>query len=585
MAWSIISHHQKLLDQERGTIVKDWGGKIPVALAFANTYYAGMSNLGFHAVYGLFNAYDDVVCERFFLPEKKLMAEYGRTETPLLSLESNRPMTDFELVAFSLSYENDYPNVLKILSMARLAWRSADREEGDPFILAGGITVRLNPEPLADFMDLILLGDGELLVPDLLRVWREVRSEPLPKTERLLHLARSMTGAYAPAFYEAALDSQGRLKAFEPIYEGLPAKVTTSRVPQLKKPALTTQILTSQTEFTSTRLIEIGRGCGRGCRFCLAGFEYRPPRLLTAEDILDSLDTPLGPEPERVGLVGPAVGDHPEITEIVQALTDQGREVTVSSLRVDMLNAELVEALVRGGLKSIAIAPEVGSERMRAFINKGLSEAQILDGVQLLAEGGMKKVKLYFMIGLPTETVEDVRAITDLVKKIKDRLLRHTRNKKLLPELTLTISSFVPKASTPFQAAPMAEVKELKTKIKIIRNGLRGIRGLRIHFDVPKWAYLQAILSRGDRRISYLIEALVRREGNLNQARKEVSFNPDYFVTRSLAEDALFPWSFIDRGFFPDYFVQEMDRAQAGEYSAMCDPESCRRCGLCPPPA
>ncbi len=582
MAWSIIRHYQKILDQESGTIVKDWGGKITIALAFANSYYAGMSNLGFQAVYGLFNAYDDVVCERFCLPDHDLMAEYARTNTPLLSLESQRPMTDFELVSFSLSYENDYPNVLKILSLARLAWRSKDRGEFDPLVLAGGITMRLNPEPLADFLDLVLIGDGELLVPDLLRVWREVRSEPLPKKERLLHLARSMTGAYAPAFYEATLDFQGRLMSFEPTHQGLPETITTARMPDLKKPALKTQVLTPQTEFSSTRLVEISRGCGRGCRFCLAGFEYRPPRLHSLEDILDALKSS-GSKPERVGLVSPAVGDHPEITKIIRALTDQGREVTVSSLRVDTINAELIEVLVKGGLKSAAVAPEAGSEKMRAFINKGLTDAQILDGIQLLAEGGLKRIKLYFMIGLPAETIEDIRAIPDLVKRIKDRLLRSTRSRELLPELTLTISSFVPKASTPFQNTAMAETKDLKAKAKIIRNGLKGVRGLRVNFDVPKWAYLQAILSRGDRRVSFLLEALVRTEGNLNQVRKEVSFNPDFFVTRSWEEDTVFPWSFIDRGFFPNYLAQEMDRAKHGVYSAICDPETCRRCGLCPP--
>ncbi|MBW2050683.1 MAG: radical SAM protein [Deltaproteobacteria bacterium] len=581
MTWSINVHYRKLLDQESGTVFKDWGGKTPVALAFANTYYAGMSNLGFQAVYGLFNAFQDVVCERFFLPEKDLMAEYTRTGTLLLSLESQRPMTDFELAAFSLSYENDYPNVLKILSMSGMAWRSRDRKENDPIVLAGGVTVRLNPEPLADFIDLFLLGDGEILVPDLLRVWREVRSEPLPKKERLLHLARSMTGAYAPAFYKAALDSQGRLINFEPIKKDLPETVTTVRVPKLTKPALTTQVLTPQTEFSSTRLVEVCRGCGRGCRFCLAGFELRPPRALSASDILTALGPP-GPEPERVGLVGPAVGDHPELTEIVEALTDQGRGVTVSSLRVDALNPELVRALVKGGLKSAAIAPEAGSERLRGYINKNLTEVQILDGVQLLTEGGIKKIKLYFMIGLPTETNEDIKAIADLVKKIKDRLLRITRHRNLLPELTLTISSFVPKASTPFQVVPMAEIKELKAKFKIIRTALKGVRGLRLHFDVPKWAYLQALLSRGDRRVSFFLEALVRLQGNLDQARKEVTFNTDFFVTRSLEKDALLPWSFINRGFYPDYLMNEMERGRAGKLSPICEPKSCRRCGLCP---
>ncbi|MBW2622454.1 MAG: radical SAM protein, partial [Deltaproteobacteria bacterium] len=513
-------------------------------------------------------------------PDRELAEEYERSGTRLLSLETQRPMTDFELAAFSLSFENDYLNVLKILSLAGIPWRREEREDG-PLILAGGVAARLNPEPLSDFLDLFLLGDGERLIPDLLRAWRETRLEPLPKSERLLHLARSMTGAYAPAFYEAALDPRGRLVSFTPVREGVPEKVATVRISELGHPVLTTQVMTPDTEFSSTRLVEISRGCGRGCRFCLTGFEYRPPRTASSDRILAALDS-YGPAPERVGLVSPAVGDHPEIHTIVKALVDQKREVSVSSLRIDASTEELIETLVQGGLRSAAIAPEAGSERLRQFINKQLTEEQILDGVQLLGECGLKRIKLYFMIGLPTETRDDVRAIGDLVKKIKDRLARSFKGKRLLPELTLTVASFVPKPCTPFQTEPMAEVKELKARAKFLRSSLRGTRGVRVHFDVPKWAYLQAILSLGDRRVGRLIEALVKKNGNLAQALKEVSFNPDFFVTRHRSEDEMFPWDFIDRGMDPEYFKKEAERARSGRISPVCDPDSCRLCGLCP---
>jgi len=581
MTWKIDSKLRQILEMEKGAVVKDWGGKIPIALVFANTYHAGMSNLGFQEVYGLLNDQADVVCERFFLPDRDMYREHVRTGTPILSLESRRPLTDFKLAAFSLAFENDYPNVLRILDLAGLAWRSGDRKEGDPLILAGGVTMRLNPEPLADFMDLILPGDGEVLIPGLLRAWREVQDQPLPPKEILLRLARSIPGAYAPALYEAALDGQGRLKSFKPIYDGLPEIIAVARVPELTGPAPVTRVMTPGTEFASTRLVEIGRGCGRGCRFCLAGFEYRPPRSARKEDILAALGEP-GVEPERVGLVSPAVGDHPELLSLVENLVGQGREVTVSSLRAETLTPELVNLLIKGGLRSAAIAPEAGSERLRAFINKGLTEAEILDGVQVLAEAGLKRIKLYFMIGLPTETDEDIAAIGDLVKKIKDRLLRSLRHKKLLPEITLTVSSFVPKPGTPFQLEPMLEISELKARARRLKASLKGVKGVRVHFDVPKWSYLQAVFSRGDRRVGTLIEALVQNDGDLNRALKQVAFNPDFFALRSMAEDELLPWSFLDHGFDPGYLASETDLAREGKVSPACLPESCRRCGICP---
>ncbi|MBU2552191.1 MAG: radical SAM protein [Proteobacteria bacterium] len=580
MSWNIVARYRRFLDQETGTVVKDWGGKIPVGLAFANTYHTGMSNLGFQAIYGLFNDYQDVVCERFFLPDRDLAAEHARTGTPLLSVESQKTLDRFELAAFSLSHENDYPGVLSILSLARMPWRRADRGEDGPLILAGGVTMRLNPEPMADFLDLILVGDGEEIVPDLLRAWREIRSEPLPKTERILHLARMVPGAYAPGNYEAALDREGRLISFGPDRNDLPERIRVVRVRNAEARPLASRILTPATEFADTGLVEVGRGCGRGCRFCLAGFAYRPPRFFDRRDILAALDRHQRPA-GRIGLVSPAAADHPDIEGIVRELTGQGRQVTISSLRLASLTHGLVEALIESGLKSAAVAPEAGSERLRAFVNKNLTEPQILDGTAMLAEAGIKRLKLYFMIGLPSETRDDLLALADLVKKIKDRLVRGARGRSLTPQITLSISCFVPKAFTPFQRQPMIEVKELQARARLVRGRLSGVKGLRVNFDVPKWGYLQALLSRADRRGSALIEALAGGD-SLVQAKKRVTFNPDYFVTRSMEGDGMLPWDFIDHGFETGYMETEFARARDGRASPLCRPDVCRVCGICP---
>lgn len=552
-----------------------------MALAFPNTYYTGMSNLGFQSIYGLLNSFPDVVCERFFLPDRRSAAEYVRTGTPLLSLESGRPLKDFELAAFSLSYENDYPGLVRMLRMSGLAARRDDRRESDPLVIAGGVCVRTNPEPLAGFLDLALLGDGEVIIPALIQAWRETRSNPLPPVERVFHLAGMTPGAYAPGFYKAALDDKGRLENFFPTRKGSPESVKSSPAQTMPDPAISTQILTSETEFAGTRLVEIGRGCPRGCRFCLAGFVYRPPRFASAGAIYRALGEP-SDKGDRVGLVSPAVADHPEIEQIVQNLVGQGREVTVSSLRVETITPGLAEALFKGKQRSAAIAPEAGSQNLRNCINKNLKEEQILDGAQILAEAGVKRLKLYFMIGLPNETRDDVKAIPELTGKIKDRMLRSAKGKGLTPEVTLSVASFVPKPFTPFETQPMLETNELKNRAKLIKSGLKNRKGLRVHFDIPKWARLQALFSRGDRRVGDLIEALAGQEGGLSRIMKEMSFNPDFFVTRSMAEDRLLPWSFIDHGFKKGYLDSELKRAEQGRLSPACKTDVCRTCGVCP---
>ncbi|MFH1137028.1 MAG: radical SAM protein [Pseudomonadota bacterium] len=580
MTWSIVSHHRRLLAGESGTIIKDWGGRMPVALAFPNSYHAGMSNLGFQAVYGMLNAHHDVACERFFLPDRVLAQEYLRTGTPLLSLENQRPLAEFELIAFSLSHENDYPGIVRMLRMGGLAPRRSDRRDDDPLVLAGGVAMRTNPEPLADFLDLVLLGDGEVQVPRLIQAWREIRTEPLPRNDRVLHLAGTTPGAYAPGWYEAALDREGRLVSFIPKNKNLPEKIVVPRVETLPDPALVNPILTAQTEFAETRLVEIGRGCPHGCRFCLVGYTYRPPRLASVQSILAALGPPQG-EGERVGLISPAAADHPELEAIIRALTDQGREAALSSLRVEALTPSLAEALALGRLKSAAIAPEAGTERLRAVINKNLSEQQILDGALILAESGVTRIKLYFMLGLPLETRDDVKGIVDLTKKIKDRFRRAFQGRKLLPDITLTLSSFTPKPFTPFESTPMTGVSELKARAQLVQKGLRSEKGVRVNFDVPKWAYLQTILSRGDRRVGALVQALDEADNSLNRALKQVAFNPDYFAYRPLDRDELRPWSFIDHGLRDGYLNSELEKAAGGRQSPPCDVGDCRRCGVC----
>jgi radical SAM superfamily enzyme YgiQ (UPF0313 family) len=344
--------------------------------------------------------------------------------------------------------------------------------------------------------------------------------------------------------------------------------------------ALTTQVLTPQTEFADIRLVEIGRGCIRGCRFCLAGFLYRPPRFAAVEDVLNGLGPPRKPH-ERVGLVSPAVADHPGLETMVRALTEQGREVTVSSLRVEALTPTVAQALSLGKMKSASLAPEAGSERLRRFINKPMTDQQVIDAAAMLAESGIGRIRLYFMLGLPTEDDTDVDNIGGLALWIKERLKKTVRGKSLQPELVLSLTGFVPKAFTPFQRAAMLEVKSLKARARIIQKRIKGEKGIRIKFEPPRQTYLQALFSRGDRRVGEFVRRLALSGATLSQALKNGPIDPDRFVVRFDREVDLMPWSFIDHGFTDSFLTREMARAEAGKLTKACQVDRCRLCGVC----
>ncbi|MEW5725794.1 MAG: radical SAM protein, partial [Thermodesulfobacteriota bacterium] len=371
---------------------------------------------------------------------------------------------------------------------------------------------------------------------------------------------------------------EGRLESFLPLKEGLPEKIKPARAEVLPRPALATTVLTPKTEFAQTRLVEIGRGCPHGCRFCLAGFVYRPPRTAAREAVFEALGPPAR-EGERVGLVSPAAADHPELEEIVRTLTAQGRQVTVSSLRVQALTPSLVEALALGRLQSVALAPEASSQRLRDAINKNLTEARMLEGVGLLGQAGLRRLKLYFMIGLPLEEDDDLRAAADLVQKIRARFTGRTGLRRRAPEITVSVSSFVPKPHTPFQAAPSARPRELKRRLGLFSRGLTG-HGVKVNFDPPRLSYFQTLFSRGDRRLAGVIEALADGLGPA-QALARAPYDPDDLVHRALAEDRARPWDFIDHGLSPGFLEKEAKRASAGRSTPPCRPETCRLCGVC----
>lgn len=561
---------RQLVDSEIGTIRKSWHQKISIALVYPNRYHVGMSSLGYQTLYDLLNGLDHVVCERAFLPDGK----GAETVRPVL-IESGRPIADADIIAFSISFENDYPHLLTILDQAGIPLRSSERSARHPLVIAGGVACFLNPEPIAPFIDCFLLGEAEGILPRFFQVFEPGRD----KQELLKNLACRVPGAYVPAFYHARYHADGTLATFEPL-EDVPLKIKRVYLKNLDQISTCSAVLTPHTTFDRTFLIEVGRGCPHGCRFCSAGFIYRPPRFRPMAQLKQTIDRGARLT-DRIGLVGAAVSDLPEIEELCAKFNDQNIRISFSSLRADRLTPGLLSILKKSDVKTATIAPEVGSERMRRVINKGITEEDVLTAATMLVENGIPNLKLYFMIGLPGETGADIDAIIKLAKQIKHRFLTSSRARKHIGTITISLNSFVPKPATPFQWAAMDEVGTLKKKIKTIKNELKKVANLRINSDIPRWAYLQAMFSRGDRKVADILLMAHANKGNWAQTFKTAPVNSDFYVLRERNLDEKFPWDFIDHGIKKSYLRQEYQRAKQELTTPGCQVETCRMCGVC----
>lgn len=530
-----------------------------------------MANLGLQTVYGLLNRLPEVVCERVFLPESGLPPA-GR----LTTLESGRPVGEADIVAFSVAFENDYLNLLDLLEAAGLPLRSAERLARHPLVIAGGVAVTLNPEPLAEFCDAFLLGEAEESLPAFLEGF-----DPAADREAFLRAAAGrVPGLYVPRFYRPEYHADGTLAAFAPVVPGVPERVRRPVLAALDAVETCSTVTTPHTAFGDAFLVEIGRGCAHGCRFCSAGFIYRPPRLRSTAALAATIRRGLA-RGRRIGLVGAAVSDHPGIAELCAGFGPQEASFAFSSLRADALGPELVQALARSGVKTATIAPEAGTERLRRVIHKGLTEAQVLAAAEALVAHGIPNLKLYFMVGLPTETEEDLEGIIRLVKAVKHHFLKQSRGRGAIGTIGVSVNCFVPKAFTPFQWAAMAEVAALKDKLKRLAAALRRIPNVRFHADLPRWAYIQALLARGDRRVGALLGAVQALDGNWSRAFKETPLNPDFFALRERGRSERFPWDFIDAGVDKAFLRADYERALDGRPGPACRPGECRLCGAC----
>ncbi len=562
-SWQQKEIAKATLEKEVGYIRKPHTDRLRVALAFPNTYYVGMSNLGFQTVYQLFNAHDDTVCERIFLPPKQQLKEQLASKTPLITLESQSLARDFDVIAFSVSFEWDYTNILTMLRLAGVPVRAADRTARDPLVVIGGAVTFVNPEPLALFADVIAAGEGEQLVPELIASYREEGGR-----RDLLKSLAGKRGFYIPSFYDVEYQNNGTIARWIPKQDtGAPAAVKKAALPTTEAvDPPCTGIFTPDTEFGSRFLVEVVRGCANLCRFCWAGYNYLPVRAFPADRILQRARE-ARVHARQAGLVSIALCDHPEIDRILTGLAEMGYSISPASLRLDDLTETIVRQLRASGEKTLTIAPETGSDRLRRVINKTVTNDEILDRAELIFASGIENLKLYYMIGLPTETDEDLVAIRDLTLQLREIMMKHAVGKGQVGRIIGSVNPLVPKPSTAYQWLPMEDPVIVEQKVKRLRELTSGIDNVYFNIKSERHSFYQALLSLGDRRVAPAIEAAEANGGDWRRAVADAGVDADFYVFRDRSKDDVLPWNIIDGGMKETFFRNELDKSFREEWT------------------
>jgi radical SAM superfamily enzyme YgiQ (UPF0313 family) len=513
MLYREIENMRRRLAGEEGAVVKGWGGRIPVALVYPSSYYIGMSSLGVHAIYKILNSYDNIVCERAFWEKGNNLA------TPAVSTENIRPLSDFAVIAFSLTYELDYFNIPLILKSCGIPVYARERTAEHPLVIAGGPVVMANPAPVAPFFDALGIGEAEVLLPPLIPFFEKAGST---NRATLLQEIATLPGMYVPLIPNEK-------------------PITRCYLPELDSFPVATTVLTRDTEFGDLFMIEAERGCGWGCRFCLVGHTFAPVRFHSPETLLAQARTGLKYR-KRLALVGPDVSDYPGLATLIREMSSLGAAVSVSSLRVKPFSTEVLRGLISSGAKTITLAPEAGADRMRRLIDKGITENDIFNAVAAVAGARVPELKLYFMIGLPGETNGEALAIADLVLECQRILAsgpRHTR-------LTITVSPFIPKAGTPWERQSMASLEIIKERIAALKKRLAP-QGVSLNTESPGWSEVQAVLARGDNSLAPVITAAgTATLPSWQRAQRECGVNAAAFAHKVWSGDEKLPWDNID---------------------------------------
>ncbi len=585
-----VSRPARYAGAEWNATVKDWSATpVRLALAYPDIYEIGMSNLGIAILFDILNGQPDVLAERVCAPWPDMENELRTRGLPLFSLETRHPLAEFDAIGFSLGYELTYTNVLNMLDLAGLPLRSADRTSEHPLVLAGG-TAALNPEPLSAFIDAFVLGEGEEAVLEIAEVLRQDKASGGKRRTDVLRELSRIPGVYVPSLYDVAYNSDGTVAEIRP-REGTPEKVRRRFLERLWPPLLRPIVPFMQTVHDRAA-VEIQRGCVRGCRFCQAGVIYRPRRERSCDEVLDAARALLAATGyDELGLLSLNTADHSEIGPIVEALRREFGErlaIALPSLRVDSFSVRLAASASGPGRRNITFAPEAGSQRLRNVINKPTTDADLLQAAETAFEHGWTSLKLYFMVGLPTETLEDVQGIVDLAAAVREAGRRRHGGRA---QVKVSTSIFIPKPHTPFQWAPQMPADEIEARHDLLRRGLKRI-GVAFTWNDPKQSLIEAMLSRGDRRLGTVIESAWRygarfdawnellNVGAWQSALAESGLSAEFYARRQRDEFELLPWSHIDSGVSEAFLRGEWRKALSGETTPDCRVEGCNVCGL-----
>ena len=581
---------------EMNTTIKRWE-KCPLhfGFCFPDTYEVGMSHLGMKILYGLINREPWSLCERFFMPWTDMIELMKAEELPLLSMESRRPLSDFDVIGFTLQYEMSYSNILAMMDLGGVPLENKDRGENDPIVVAGG-PCAFNPEPLADFIDAFMIGDGEDVMTELNRVILERKEKGLTRAECLRNLA-ALEGVYVPSLYDVEYDDSGVITAFRPNCGEAPAVIRKRVVTDLNQTYYPEEIPVPYTEVVFDRImLEIMRGCTRGCRFCQAGMLYRPVRERSMEKLIDLAEKLYRSTGyEEISLSSLSSGDYsclPElIRELMRRLKDQRVSISLPSLRIDSVLKESLEETQQVKKTSLTFAPEAGTQRMRDVINKGVTEEDLLEKVRDAFEGGWSSVKLYFMDGLPTETTEDLDGIADLARKVVEEYFRVPKEKRAKGlRVTVSASTFVPKPFTPFQWDAQNTIPEIIGKQDHLKKVL-NIKGVHFNWHEPYLSFLEACFARGDRRIGAVLKRAYEKGCILDgwtetfrfdtwmEAFRECGLDPAFYANRVRDPEEILPWDHIDSGITKAFLLREKKKSEQALTTKDCR-QGCNGCGL-----
>ena len=544
-----------------------------VLLVYPNTRDVAMANLGFQQVYSLLNKIPGVVCDRFALPLGWKPEEQSLGREALRSMDLNMNPLEFDIIAFSISFEPDYLNAVLTLKYFGIPLSRTERDASHPMVTAGGSAVFINPEPLAECMDVLFIGEGEGMAERFFGMHREGKDR-----ESILKDVVSIPGIYVPQFYHPEMKEKRQVSLSA--LKGVPSRVVRHWVKEESTLCTHSVLQDEDSTFKDMALMEVTRGCIWACRFCTAGFIYRPPRLPDLEKTYQSMNTLLSDQNvSTVGLVGPSVTDHPDLPALARKITEQGKKLSFSSLRMETLTDELVDLILQSGQKTITVAVDGPSERMRDVINKSAADDFIVEKCQFLTRKGILHLKIYSIIGLPHETEEDIDQFIRLVERVQTVYIEECRKLGRIGRVTIGLSPLVPKPGTPFQWHPMEKVKSLKKKFARVRKALGKLPHLKMSFGSPNEAFLQTYLSRGDRSIHEFFETYLNNGHDAKSALSKHSAEP--YVYRQYEKDDYLPWDIIDHGYRPNFLWEDYQRGLKAAHTPICDTAICHICGLC----